>query len=88
MLTPYFQLSADTPGALAHALQAKVSRAPFLAEHPRIDTDPIVPHSDAKVPFGIPDLDFDSTRPRVVEGVTQGLSRDSVDLIPQYRIQV
>ena len=48
-----------------------MSRAPFPAEHPRIDTDAIIPHSDTKVPFGIPDLNFNLRRLRVVERIAR-----------------
>src|SRR6266849_6387920 len=85
---PYVQLSADTLGALTHPPQAKVSRAAFLTEQARINADAIIPHAGANLPYIILDFHFDPACMRVVEGVAQCFARNSVNFIPQHRMQV
>ena len=62
--------------------------AAFLTEHIRGNTDSVIPHPKAKLPWIVADFNFDSPRLGVVKGVAQRFARNPVDLVPQDRVQV
>ena len=51
-------------------MQAPVPGAPFFTENRRIQTLPVVPNEQLKLPFIVPDFHFDLPRLRMVECIS------------------
>src|SRR5262249_52741000 len=85
-LTPDFQLPPHKVCALAHSLQAPMSRAP-VSENLRGYTLPVIPHPQPQlilfIFYPLPHAPLLS----VVECIAQRLARNPIDVITQDRIE-
>jgi hypothetical protein len=65
-----------------------VSGASLFIKMLRVNTLPIVPDPQAKLPLAIPDFRFDPLRLRVLEGIAHRLAGYPLDFVSQYRMEV
>src|SRR5579862_4726199 len=75
-LTPDLQFSANVLRAFAHPRQTKVPVPTFLPEYIRFNPSPVIPNADTNVLCAVPEFNFDSPRPRMVERVAHGFGGD------------
>src|SRR5208283_2322682 len=86
--TPYRQLAAHQFGPFAHPTQAVVSGTLAFVQELRINAYSIIPNPQAKLPFVIPEFDFDLARLGVLECIAHCFAGNPVDFVSQYRMQV
>ena len=72
--TPDIQVRPHKPGAFMHTPQAPVSGPPFSIKKLRVHAPPVIPDSQPKLPFLVPDFHFDLPRLCVPEGVAHRLA--------------
>lgn len=76
--SPDGQLAADQSGALAHAMEPKVSRTPLIRQEDRVDALAIIPNPQSQLPLIVAELDPGRARFIALSksrGRTQSLAR-------------
>ena len=79
-LAPDVEVPADTFGALAHAVQPKMSLRRLTLDHALVDTAAVVCDTETKLTLVEANLHPDTARLRMVKRVAQGLDGNPVDL--------
>ena len=87
-LAPDGQLTAYEIGALAHAMQTKMSGTTVAAEYLRIDSRSVIADSQPELTFIIADFHFDLVRLCVAEGIAHRLTCDPIDFVPKDRMKI
>src|ERR1700761_9576497 len=85
--TPDRNLSSDLPCAFSHTRQAIVAGASLL-ERCLLHTLSVIPNAQPKLTFCVNEFGFNVLRTGVAVRISQGLTRDAIDLIPDDRVQV
>src|ERR1700691_5040290 len=84
---PDFQLPAKALGAFAHTGHSPVSSARALIGNMRINPISVVSHVQQKLRIPVRNFRFDLLRVGMPEGVSQGLTRNSIDFVAQHGIE-
>src|SRR6266478_4399231 len=88
VFAPNFQLSPKALGAFAHPRQPPVSCTRSLIGNLRIKPTPVVSNMQKKLGITVGNLRFNLLRSGMTEGVSQRLSRNSIDFVAQHGIQL